>query len=222
MKKFLFSLVLTGLLPPAQSLAQTKAPASAKGKAATAASKIEPLRALSGVMRENRITVSRSAWINPGKQLFEYRLASARIVDGRLEFVGSYQAAGKAKAEVVAATLVSTLARSANPWPGASSATARERRSAAQNQPRERGEVNEQTQSLYSAAEPGSGCEVIYLRLQPPGQNQPLQVGVTLAHLDNEAGNQINQAVCRLARALSAKEKTDEALSELNRLISRE
>ncbi len=214
MKRSLFTFVIVAtLFLTIETMAQKKSVSSTK---------IEPARVLSGVMWETRITVEQSDWINQGKNLFEYRLASARIVDGRLEFVGSYREAGKEKAEVVTATLLSTNARSANPWPSAASSTATERRASQPNQQRERGEVTEQTQSLYSAAGTGSGCEVVFLKLQPPKQQNPLQVGVTLAHQDNEWGNRINQAICRVARAMSAKENPDEALTKLNRLISRE
>jgi hypothetical protein len=222
MKKSIFVCALIAiLLMTTKPMAQKKSTPAAKGRSALSA-KTEPIRALSGVMWETRITVQRSDWINEGKELFEYRLASARIVNGRLEFVGSYRETGREKADVVTATLIATSARSANPWPSASSSTARDRRRAAQNQEREQGEVTEQTQSLYSAAEVGSGCELIYLKMQPPKYQSPLQVGVVLAHLDNQWGNQINQAICRVARALKANENTDEALGKLNRLISRE
>lgn len=218
MKRSLIALtIIATLFSTIETMAQKKSASSAKSSA-----KIEAVRVVSGVMRETGIVVRQSDWINRGKDIFEYRLASARIVDGRLEFFGSYREAGKEKADVVMATLIATNARSANPWPSAASSTATERRAAQQNQQRERGEVTEQTQSLHSAAETGSGCEVIFLRLQPPGQPNPLQIGVTLAHQDNEMGNRINQGICRVVRLLNAKENTDEALTRLNRLISRE
>jgi hypothetical protein len=115
--------------------------------------------------------------------------------------------------------LVSTSARSANPWPNASAPTARDRRPAAG---RERGEVSEQTQSLYSAAEAGSGCELIYLKLTPPGQTNAIQVGVVLAHQDNARGQAINHALCRVVRAMTTKGNPSEALAQLNRAISKE
>lgn len=184
-------------------------------------SSIEPLRTAEGVMTETRIVIRRSNWINDAKPIYEYRLASAWITDGKLVFTGSLRPWNGRKADVVKATLISTTARSANPWPGANSPTARERRTPAQ---RERGaaEVNEQTQSLYSAAEAGSGCELIHLKMPVPGQARPLQVGVALAHKDNDWGVKINQAICRLVRTMNANEKTDDALEKLNRLISRE
>ncbi len=217
MKKSLLPFVIiTMSIIVIDSLAQNKTMTQSKSKPSTS----EPLRVVSGLMQENRINVRRSDWINEGRPLFEYVLASARLVDGKLEFVGSYRDPRRQKADVVTATLISTTARSANPWPNASTPTARDRRPA--NKQGDRGEVNEQTQSLYSAAEFGSGCELIYLRLQPPGQQAPLQVGVVLAHQDNEWGNQINQAVCRVVRAMNAKENVDQAVTKLTRSISRE
>ncbi|MCI0338249.1 MAG: hypothetical protein L0226_11770 [Acidobacteria bacterium] len=213
---FVFA-IMTALLLPIEPVAQKKSAQSAGSRPA-----IEPLREVSGVMKDNRIKVEQSDWINKGKPLFEYTLMSARIVDGRLEFTGSLREAGKNEAAVTRAMLIATTARSANPWPGAGSSTARERRPTSQGQQRERGEATEQTQSLYSAAEAGSGCELLYLKMQAPRRSSPLQVGVVLAPRDNELGNQINQAVCRVVRAMNARENTNEALARLNRLIGRE
>jgi hypothetical protein len=221
MRKLVF-LILSTLLMTVGSTAQTGPPGSRNAPALAQASKVEPQRVLSGVMRGNRITVSRSDWINDGQKLFEYRLDAARIADGRLEFTGSYQAAGGKKPATVASTLVSTTARSANPWPGATSATSRERRPTTQpgqTGQRERSEVSEQTQSLYSAADPGSGCELLFLKIQLPGHSRPTQVGVALAHFDNEMGYRINQSLCRIVRAIDAGEDAADALSELNGLL---
>jgi hypothetical protein len=215
--------IIAILMLTIEPVAQKKSTPSIQSKTATASS-IEPRRTLSGVMWETRITIGQSDWINPVRELYEYRLASARIVDGHLEFVGSFREVGKDKADVVVARLIATSARSANPWPGATSSTARERRPRTQSAQQERpgGEVNEQTQSLYSAANTGSGCELVYLKMQPPNSRLPLQVGVVLAHQDNEMGNQINQALCRVIRTMNAGENTDDALGKLNQRISRE
>ncbi len=195
---------------------------SAQKKSSTAAgTKIEPLRTLSGVMKDNRIVIKQSDWINNGSHLYDYTITKASIIEGRLVFNGTLRAS-KGGVDDVPATLVATSARSANPWPSAASSSARERRPAPDPQQRERGEVTEQTQSLHSVADIGSGCELIFLKLQPPKSRSPLQVGVVLAHQDNTWGNQINQSLCRVVRAINAKEKTEEALQKLNQLISRE
>jgi hypothetical protein len=179
---------------------------------------LEPLRVASGLMTENRIAVRRSDWINAGAPLFDYTLVGARMAEGRLEFSGSLMAPGKSKAQVVTSTLITTTARSANPWPGATSSTARERRPAGQ---KPEGEANEQTQSLYSAAtDVGLGCELIYLKIVAPMQSEPLQVGVVLAHRDNERGNEINQAICRIVRAMKTGADATELLAKLNHLLS--
>ncbi len=209
-----FAIAVTFLLA-AESWAQTSP--AAKSKSSGTSNRIEPQRTLSGVMTGNRIAIAESDWINPVKPMMEYRLTGASLVDGRLEFDGSLKVSGKPKAESVKASLLSTVARSANPWPNASAPTARERKPSG-----ERGEVNEQTQSLYSSTETGSGCEVVFLRMIPTGQKAPLQVGIVLAHQDNETGIQINQAICRVVHALSAKADAADALKKLNQLISRE
>lgn len=212
-KTFFICLIVTLLAGPSALLAQQK-----KTTARKSAARVEPLRVASGLMQDNRISVRRSDWINEGQRMFDLTLLKADIANGRLQFTGRLQPAGKGKAQTIVATLVSSNARSANPWPGADSQTARTRKPADK---RERGEVSEQTQSLYSAAEAGSGCEMMFLKLTPPGQKTPLQAGVVLAHQDNEQGEQINHAVCRIVRALDEKAATDEALTELNQLLSR-
>lgn len=203
------------------ALAQTKSTPTTRATASDAvAAKIEPLRVLSGVMTGNRIAVERSDWINPGNPLFDYRLASARIVDGKLEFAGSLRSTKTKTVTTATARLITTASRSANPWPSAASATARERKPNVKGE-RAAGEINEQTQSLYTPMEAGSGCELVYLKMKAPNQKTPVQVGVVLAAQDNEAGNQINQALCRVVRALNAKENTEEPLATLNHLLGR-
>lgn len=219
MKKiFLAFALLTSLLLPVGSVAQKKNAASDKASA-IASARVEPARTASGVMKDRVISIRRSDWINDGTPLLDFTLTGARLVRGRLEFTGTAQTAGQTGTQPLTAQLAATSARSANPWPNATSATAKERRAAAK---KERGEVNEQTQSLYSAAEAGSGCELLFLKLTPPGEKTPLQVGVVLAHQDNPRGEEINHAVCRVVRTLKAKGNPAEAVAGLNRLLSRE
>lgn len=239
MKSSLFAfLIVAAPLSLATPVSAQQKPASSAASKAPAA-RVEPLHTVSGVMKDNHIAVRRSDWINEGRPLFDLTLTSARVVDGHLEFTGALQGAGRQKSQPITATLISTNARSANPWPSATAPNAQPRQRAIQNaqgqqptanqaqppgnpqaqQPTERSERNEQTQSLFSAGERGTGCELLYLKMQPPGQSAPLQLGVVLAHQDNGRGNVINQAVCRIVRALEAKQSTDEALAGLNRLL---
>ena len=221
MKSLYIALVVLGiLLGPVKSFAQTKSPESTKLSTAPTSREIkEPLRVVSGLMTENRIAIQRSEWINRGAHLFDYTLTSARIVEGRLEFTGSLQKPGKQSPQIVASTLITTAARSANPWPGASSSTARARKPADPNKPE--AERNEQTQSLYSAeTDVGLGCELIYLKMIAPIQLQPIQIGVVLAHQDNNLGNEINQAICQIVRGLRAGTKVSEPLAKLNQLLA--
>ncbi len=89
------------------------------------------------------------------------------------------------------------------------------------------GEVTEQTQSLYTAIDAGSGCDVLYVKLQLPPQlaararaAEPVQIGVVLAPLDNKRGEEINRHVCRVVRALSAGQGVEDQLAQLNRLLN--
>jgi hypothetical protein len=219
------------LLAPITTQAQT-----ARAKIAPATTK--PPSTASGVMKDNCIAVRRSDWIKPSAPLFNVTLTNARIVDGRLEFRGSTQGNRKQKGQSITATLVATSARSANPWPSATAPNSQPRQRAIQNAqgqqptanqtqppgnpqapPAERTERNEQTQSLFSAAEACTGCELPFLKMQAM-EAAPLQVGVVLAHQDNERGNEINKQICRVVRALEAKENTDEALAKLKQSLN--
>jgi len=150
-------------------------------------------------MEGNQITVSSIE----GKPAFKLLLTRAEINDGHLRLVF---ADGQRKP--VQSILVGTQAQSANPWPGTS-----ER---ARNTDRVPEQPNEQTQSLYSAAGVGTGCEVLFLRMETP---KTVQVGVVVKRQDNQRGGDINQAICRVARAIETKSDTSRALSDLNRVL---
>lgn len=87
-----------------------------------------------------------------------------------------------------------------------------------------------QTQAQYAAIDTGSGCEVMFLKMEFPARlgvalpaGQPLQLGVVLALTDNKAGEQINQAICRVVRALDAEgaeQEMGKPLAELNALLA--
>lgn len=89
------------------------------------------------------------------------------------------------------------------------------------------GQVTEQTQSLYTAIDVGSGCDVLYMKMQLPPRlaararaAEHVQIGVVLVPLDNKRGEEINRHVCRVVRALSAGQGVEEQLTQLNRLLS--
>jgi hypothetical protein len=171
------------------------------------ASSIEPVRTMSGWMQGRQITVSSM----DGKPAFQLELTKAEINDGRLSFVSAKSGSSKP----VQATLIGTLAQSANPWPG--SADRPPSRQARNTEARAPEQPNEQNQSLFSAAGVGSGCEVLFLRMEMP---KAVQVGVVLNRQDNQRGGDINQAICRVARAMEAKSDTARPLSDLNRLLA--
>lgn len=211
-KVFLFTAALVMIAALGVS-AQTK-PAGQQATA-TKQTKAVPLYAIGSLMTGRTIKAEAA-----GKR-FTYQLTSASIVAGKIQFTG---VVNNAPAKKVMATLVSTTARSANPWPSAT-ANGTERRPAQRSntkpeEQRPQGEVNEQTQSLFSAAGGGTGCELLYLKMKTPLQPQPLQVGVVLSHQDNKLGNDINQAVCFVVWALQNKQNSDQPLAQLNKLLS--
>ena len=169
---------------------------------------IEPERTMSGLMQGNVVNVSSIE----GKPAFQLQLTKAEINDGRLSLL--FTNSGNSK--TVQATLVGTLAQSSNPWPsGGDRPATRQTQNAEGRVPQE--QPNEQTQSLYSAAVVGTGCEVLFLRMDTP---KDVQVGVVLRHQDNTRGGDINQAICRVARALEARSDATRALDDLNRLLA--
>lgn len=173
---------------------------------------VEPARVAGGVMTGRRIEVRRNDWINPGRALFTFDLTGARISDGRLQLDGILR--GGARPGRITATLASTTARSANPWPNANAPTARAKK---KNMTAE--EVSEQTQSLYSGADQGSGCELMFLQVPYPTPRSSLQVGVSLAHQDNDLGERINHSVCQIVRNLRDGKSADEELARLNGML---
>ena len=175
--------------------------ASAQTKRPSTGASIEPVRTMSGWMQGNQITVSSIE----GKPAFKLLLTRAEINDGHLRLLFADGGSGKP----VRSILVGTQAQSANPWPGTS-----ER---ARNTDRVPEQPNEQTQSLYSAAGVGTGCEVLFLRMETP---KAVQVGVVMKRQDNQRGDDINQAICRVARAIETKSDTSRALSDLNRVLA--
>ncbi|HVF88237.1 MAG TPA: hypothetical protein VM866_11635, partial [Pyrinomonadaceae bacterium] len=75
----------------------------------------------------------------------------------------------------------------------------------------------------------GSGCEIFFLKMQLPAPltaaaraSQPVQLGVVLAPMDNQAGEQINQRVCRVVRSLDGKGESkaiESQVAELNQML---
>ncbi len=277
MKKFFSSLVLVAAiaLPLHQAAAQrrqnrggVRRPRPAAATVSYVASRTEPVRALTGRMSGNKIM----ARMSDDRSGFDYVITGARIVDGKLQFQGNVNQNGTPGAPV-AATLVGTLSRARNPWPGTSSAPPPRSAAAqttgqpaAQLQGREArnpetagqvgqlaqstqstarttqtpvapegrrpdgGEVTEQTQSLYTAIDTGTGCEIFYLKMQlPPAMaaaaraNQLIQLGVVLNPMDNKIGEQINQHVCRVVRSLNSTQDAknlESQVAQLNQLLA--
>jgi hypothetical protein len=89
------------------------------------------------------------------------------------------------------------------------------------------GEKTEQTQSLYAQAEAVTGCGIMFLSLTLPDRLRakmgriadPLQLGVLLKPFDNELGEEINRAICRLLQREQSRDQSA-SLSQLNRLLT--
>jgi len=91
------------------------------------------------------------------------------------------------------------------------------------------GERTEQTQSLYAQAAEGIGCGAFYFTIELPPQlraamgagQQPVQMNVVLATIDNPEGEQISRLLCRAHRLALNKSAGDDAsgLEKLNRLL---
>jgi hypothetical protein len=88
--------------------------------------------------------------------------------------------------------------------------------------------LSEQTQSLYTPADAGSGCDMIYLKMELANELNgskgaaatPVQVAVVLAPRDNVAGERINQALCRVVRALKSGAPAETHITNLNTLLA--
>jgi hypothetical protein len=91
------------------------------------------------------------------------------------------------------------------------------------------GERNEQTQSLYAQAAEGVGCGAFYFTIELPPQlraamgagQQPVQMNVVLATIDNPEGEQVSRLICRAHRMALNKSAGDDAsgVEKLNRLL---
>lgn len=195
----LFSLVLLS----GESFAQAK-----KSEAA----KAEPMHTLSGILRGRTIRIERPRWIEKGVPLISVKLREARWEGNKLLLSGVAEGAGK-----VSFTLVGVTARSASPWPSASSDTARKKDAATQD----KGEKNEQTQSLHAAAEIGAGCDILFLKMKSGSGGREMQAGVTMAGMDNQEGREINQLICQIAKFSGGGDEAAGKVAELNRLFSR-
>ena len=153
---------------------------------------VQNVRAIGGIMTGRRIAFQDA-------KKTEYTLESARVVDGKLLLDGKLTGRG-----AVTSTLIGTTARAVNPNPRASDAEA----------PKRETERTEQTQSLYTESATASGCDIFILKMGN------IQLGVALAHLDNQRGEAINHAICRVKRALDAGVDTKVAVESLNRLLT--
>jgi hypothetical protein len=225
MKKWrgILALVVMAAWPPDVTDALAQQPQlAAPGATRVVSRRIEPPRVATGVMRGKTISLQPGA----GRAGYEYSLTGAQLVSGRLQFRGPL-ARGRnqpnAAPSIVSATLVGTMARSNNPWPGAGNYPPSRRLTNPNAQAPGQSQASAaagQNPSSSSAADTGTGCEVMFLKLPLPEGNarRLTQAGVVLAHRDNQLGQEINQSVCRIVRALEAKQTGEAVANELARL----
>ena len=119
--------ICSGLVVAVALFAAADVPAQRRGRGGRArprqpavvrtAARVEPIRTLSGRMIGNRVI----ARLADDRAEFDYTLTGAQVVDGKLQFLGSVGEPCRAGAavETASATLVGTLGRSREPWPGA-------------------------------------------------------------------------------------------------------
>jgi hypothetical protein len=92
------------------------------------------------------------------------------------------------------------------------------------------GKTTEKPRSGYDESEKISGCGVLFLSVELPSQlrvsmgaARPLQVGVVLAPLNNNLGEEINKRICTIVRMLDAKvdsRQISAAVGELTRVLA--
>ena len=71
-----------------------------------------------------------------------------------------------------------------------------------------------------------TGCEVMYLKMELPAQmaaaagGRTVQLNVSLAQLDNKAGQELNKRICRVVNAIDSNNGTADAeIAMLNRML---
>jgi len=167
-----------------------------------APSPLEPLRVINGQMQGR--TVGGEFVRNGNPTNFSLTITKAEIVGSKLELRGDFRTGpGSRNTQSVRAKIAGSMAMAANPWPHASD--------------------NDATPANIS------GCGVLFLNLDLPPQSRAamgaarsLQVGVVLAPLENNLGEDINKRICAIVGMLDSKSdpnQLSEAVGELNRLL---
>jgi len=163
---------------------------------------VEPLRVINGEVQGRNIA---GQFVRNGKPIdFSLTITRAEVVGPKLELLGTFKTgSGPRGTQNVRARIAGSMAMAANPWPHASD--------------------NEQTPANIS------GCGVLFLNLDLPpqsrgaiGAGRQLQVGVVLAPLNNNLGEDINKRICTIRGMLDGKSDTNQlsaAIADLNRLL---
>lgn len=163
---------------------------------------VEPLRAINGQMQGRTVA---GQFVRNGKPTnFSLTITRAEVVGSQLELLGTLKTdPGSRSTQNIRVKIAGSMAMAANPWPHASD--------------------NDETPANIS------GCGVLFLSLDVPPQSRTamsatrqLQVGVVLAPLDNNLGEDINKRICVIKGMLDGKSDAKEltgAVADLNRIL---
>lgn len=164
---------------------------------------VEPLRVINGQMQGRTVA---GQFVRNGKSTdFSLTITRAEVVGSELELLGTFKTdPGSRNTQNIRAKIAGSMAMAANPWPHASD--------------------NDETPANIS------GCGVLFLSLDlsRPSRTamsaaRQLQVGVVLAPLDNNLGEDINKRICGIKGMLEAKSDATQlsaAVADLNRLLA--
>ena len=163
---------------------------------------IEPLTVINGQMQGRTVA---GQFVRNGKPSnFSLTITRAEVVGSQLELLGTFKTDPSPRStQNIRAKIAGSMAMAANPWPHASD--------------------NDETPANIS------GCGVLFLSLDLSPQSRTamsaarrLQVGVVLAPLDNNLGEDINKRICGIKGMLDGKSDAKEltaAVADLNRIL---
>jgi hypothetical protein len=167
----------------------------------TAHGRVEPLRAINGQLRGR--TITGQVLVKDRLSEFSLSLSKLEIVGTALQLTGTLSVGRNIRIDQqIKARIAGSMARASNPWPGPS----------------------DQTEKV-------AGCGVLFLSLDLTRRlraaigagPRPVQLGVVLAALDNDRGEEINRGICAIVRMTT--DRTSDArlaasIGELNRLLA--
>jgi hypothetical protein len=162
---------------------------------------IEPLTVINGQMQGRTVA---GQFVRSKSTNFSLTITRAEVVGSQLELLGTFKTDPSSRStQNIRAKIAGSMAMAANPWPHASD--------------------SDETPANIS------GCGVLFLSLDLSPQSRTamsaarrLQVGVVLAPLDNNLGEDINKRICGIKGMLDGKSDAREltaAVADLNRIL---